>query len=152
MKEIVSKSPTALNVLITLVKGIDAKIDNVATKVEKLSEDNTIQKVVIEGLKTEILSIKKSQEGLSNRLEELEDKSIKDKAEKWNMIVDNALKIIVSLAFTAMLAYLGIKIKQGLGMTIDRLDVGSINSAILDLQKQINELKRIVNKLLGEKK
>ena len=37
-------------------------------------------------------------------------------------------------------------------MTIDRLDVGSINSAILDLQKQINELKKIVNKLLGEKK
>ena len=111
MKEIASKSPTALNVLITLVKGIDTKIDNVATKVEKLSEDNTIQKVVIEGLKTEILSIKKSQEGLSNRLEELEDKSIKDKAEKWNMIVDNALKIIISLAFTAMLAYLGIKIK-----------------------------------------
>ena len=111
MKEIVSKSPTTLNVLITLVKGIDAKIDNVATKVEKLSEDNTIQKVVIEGLKTEILSIKKSQEGLSNRLEELEDKSIKDKAEKWNMIVDNALKIIVSVAFTATLAYLGIKIK-----------------------------------------
>lgn len=111
MKEMTSKSPTALNVLITLVKGIDAKIDNVATKVEKLSEDNTIQKVVIEGLKTEILSIKKSQEGLSNRLEDLEDKSIKDKAEKWNMIVDNALKIIVSLAFTATLAYLGIKIK-----------------------------------------
>ena len=111
MKEMVSKSPTALNVLITLVKGIDAKIDNVATKVEKLSEDNTIQKVVIEGLKTEILSIKKSQEGLSNRLEDLEDKSIKDKAEKWNMIVDNALKTIVSLAFTATLVYLGIKIK-----------------------------------------
>lgn len=111
MKEIVSKSPTALNVLITLVKGIDAKIDNVATKVEKLSEDNTIQKVVIEGLKTEILSIKKSQEGLSNRLEELEDKSIKDKAEKWNMIVDNVLKVIISVAFTATLAYLGIKIK-----------------------------------------
>ena len=107
----VSKSPTALNVLITLVKGIDAKIDNVATKVEKLSEDNTIQKVVIEGLKTEILSIKKSQEGLSNRLEDLENKSIKDKAEKWNMIVNNTLKIIVSLAFTATLAYLGIKIK-----------------------------------------
>ena len=107
----VSKSPTALNVLITLVKGIDAKIDNVATKVEKLSEDNTIQKVVIEGLKAEILSIKKSQEGLSNRLEDLENKSIKDKAEKWNMIVNNALKIVVSLAFTATLAYLGIKIK-----------------------------------------
>lgn len=111
MKEMVSKSPTTLNVLITLVKGIDAKIDNVATKVEKLSEDNTIQKVVIEGLKTEILSIKKSQEGLSGRLEELENKSIKDKAEKWNMIVNNALKILVSLAFTATLAYLGIKIK-----------------------------------------
>ena len=111
MEEIENRPPNALSVLITLVKGIDAKIDNVATKVEKLSEDNTIQKVVIEGLKTEILSIKKSQEGLSNRLEELEDKSIKDKAEKWNMIVDNALKIIVSLAFTATLAYLGIKIK-----------------------------------------
>ena len=111
MKEIVSKSPTTLDVLITLVRGIDTKIDNVATKVEKLSEDNTIQKVVIEGLKTEILSIKKSQEGLSNRLEDLENKSIKDKAEKWNMVVDNVLKVIVSLAFTATLAYLGIKIK-----------------------------------------
>lgn len=111
MKEILSKSPTSLNVLITLVKGIDTKIDNVAAKVEKLSEDNTIQKVVIEGLKTEIVSIKKSQEGLSDRLEELENKSIKDKAEKWNMIVDNVLKVIVSLAFTATLAYLGIKIK-----------------------------------------
>lgn len=111
MKGMVSKSPATLNVLITLVKGIDAKIDNVATKVEKLSEDNTIQKVVVEGLKTEIVSIKKSQEGLSNRLEELENKSIKDKAEKWNMIVDNVLKVIVSLAFTATLAYLGIKIK-----------------------------------------
>ena len=111
MEEIENKSPNALSVLITLVKGIDTKIDNVAAKVEKLSEDNTIQKVVIEGLKTEILSIKKSQEGLSNRLEELEDKSIKDKAEKWNMIVDNVLKVIISVAFTATLAYLGIKIK-----------------------------------------
>lgn len=111
MKEILSKSPTSLNVLITLVKGIDTKIDNVAAKVEKLSEDNTIQKVVIEGLKTEMASIKKSQEGLSTRLEDLENKSIKDKAEKWNMIVDNVLKVIVSLAFTATLAYLGIKIK-----------------------------------------
>ena len=111
MEEIENRPPNTLSVLITLVKGIDTKIDNVAAKVEKLSEDNAIQKVVVEGLKTEILSIKKSQEGLSNRLEELEDKSIKDKAEKWNMIVDNALKIIISLAFTATLAYLGIKIK-----------------------------------------
>ena len=111
MKEIVSKSPTTLDVLITLVRGIDTKIDNVATKVEKLSEDNTMQKVVVEGLKTEMISIKESQEELSDRLEDLENKSIKDKAEKWNMIVDNALKIIVSLAFTATLAYLGIKIK-----------------------------------------
>ena len=152
MEEIENKSPNALSVLITLVKGIDAKIDNVATKVEKLSEDNAIQKVVVEGLKTEILSIKKRQEKLSDKLEDLENKSIKAKAERWNMIVNNVLKIIVSVVFTATLAYLGIKIKQGLGMTIDRLDVGSINSAILDLQKQINELKRIVNKLLGEKK
>ena len=111
MKEIVSKSPTTLDVLITLVRGIDTKIDNVATKVEKLSEDNTMQKVVVEGLKTEIVSIKKSQEELSGRLEDLENKSIKDKAEKWNMVVDNVLKVIVSLAFTATLAYLGIKIK-----------------------------------------
>lgn len=111
MEEIESRSPSALSVLITLVKGIDAKIDNVATKVEKLSEDNTIQKVVIEGLKTEIINIKGSQEELSGRLEELENKAIKDKAEKWNMIVNNVLKIIVSVAFTATLTYLGINVK-----------------------------------------
>ena len=111
MEEIENKSPNALSVLITLVKGIDAKIDNVATKVEKLSEDNAIQKVVVEGLKTEILSIKKRQEKLSDKLEDLENKSIKAKAERWNMIVNNVLKIIVSVVFTATLAYLGIKIK-----------------------------------------
>lgn len=111
MEEIENRSPHTLNVLITLVKGIDTKIDNVAAKVEKLSEDNAIQKVVVEGLKTEILSIKKKQEKLSGRLEDLENKSIKAKAERWNMIVNNVLKIIVSIAFTATLAYLGIKIK-----------------------------------------
>lgn len=111
MEEIENRPPNALSVLITLVKGIDTKIDNVAAKVEKLSEDNAIQKVVVEGLKTEILSIKKRQEKLSDRLEDLENKSIKAKAERWNMIVNNVLKIIVSVAFTATLAYLGIKIK-----------------------------------------
>ena len=111
MEEIENRPPNALSVLITLVKGIDAKIDNVATKVEKLSEDNAIQKVVVEGLKIEILNIKKRQEKLSDRLEDLENKSIKAKAERWNMIVNNVLKIIVSVAFTATLAYLGIKIK-----------------------------------------
>lgn len=111
MEEIVCEPPTALSVLVTLVKGIDTKIDNVAAKVEKLSEDNTIQKVAVEGLKAEILAIKNSQKKLSDRLEEIENKSIKDKAEKWNMIVNNALKIIVSVAFTATLAYLGIKVE-----------------------------------------
>ena len=111
MEEIENRPPNALSVLITLVKGIDTKIDNVAAKVEKLSEDNAIQKVVVEGLKTEILNIKKRQEKLSDRLEDLENGSIKAKAERWNMIVNNVLKIIVSVAFTATLAYLGIKIK-----------------------------------------
>ena len=111
MEEIGNRPPNALSVLITLVKGIDTKIDNVASKVEKLSEDNAIQKVVVEGLKTEILNIKKRQEKLSDRLEDLENMSIKAKAERWNMIVNNVLKIIVSVAFTATLAYLGIKIK-----------------------------------------
>ena len=111
MEEIENRPPNALSVLITLVKGIDTKIDNVAAKVEKLSEDNAIQKVVVEGLKTEILNIKKRQEKLSDRLEDLENSSIKAKAERWNMIVNNVLKIIVSVAFTATLAYLGIKIK-----------------------------------------
>ena len=111
MEEIENRPPNALSVLITLVKGIDTKIDNVAAKVEKLSEDNAIQKVVVEGLKTEILNIKKRQVKLSDRLEDLENMSIKAKAERWNMIVNNVLKIIVSVAFTATLAYLGIKIK-----------------------------------------
>ena len=111
MEEIENRPPNALSVLITLVKGIDTKIDNVAAKVEKLSEDNAIQKVVVEGLKIEILNIKKRQEKLSDRLEDLENSSIKAKAERWNMIVNNVLKIIVSVAFTATLAYLGIKIK-----------------------------------------
>ena len=39
-------------------------------------------------------------------------------------------------------------------MTIDKLDVASINSAILDLQKHINELKRMASQLIkaGDKK
>lgn len=104
-----NNSTSTIDVLVTLVKGIDAKIDNVSSKVEKLTEDNIVQKTDIERIKAEILLIKTRQSDLSNKIDEIETRSVKEKAEKWNMIVNNAIKALVSLAFTAILAYIGIK-------------------------------------------
>lgn len=103
-------SVSAIEVLTTLVKGIDTKIDNVASKVEKLTEDNIVQKTDIERIKAEILLIKTRQSELSNKIDEIEDKDLKEKAEKWNIIVNNIIKTLASLAFTAILAYIGIKV------------------------------------------
>lgn len=103
-------STPTIKVLIELVKGIDSKIDSVSSKVEKLTEDNIVQKTDIERIKAEILLIKTRQSDLSNKIDEVEDKGLKEKAERWNMIVSNAIKTLVSLAFTAMLAYVGIKV------------------------------------------
>lgn len=100
---------SSIELLTTLVKGIDSKIDNVSSKVEKLTEDNIVQKTDIERIKAEILLIKTRQSDLSNKIDEIETRSVKEKAEKWNMIVNNAIKALVSLAFTAILAYIGIK-------------------------------------------
>lgn len=105
-------SMSSIELLTTLVKGIDTKIDNVSSKVEKLTEDNIVQKTDIERIKAEILLIKTRQSDLSNKIDEIETRSVKEKAEKWNMIVNNAIKALVSLAFTAILAYIGIKVVQ----------------------------------------
>lgn len=105
-----NNSMSAIEVLIALVKGIDTKIDNVSSKVEKLTEDNIVQKTDIERIKAEILLIKTRQSDLSSKIDEIEDKGIKEKAERWNIIVNNALKTLVSLAFTGILAYVGIKV------------------------------------------
>lgn len=105
-------SMSSIELLTTLVKGIDSKIDSVSSKVEKLTEDNIVQKTDIERIKAEILLIKTRQSDLSNKIDEIENRSVKEKAEKWNMIVNNAIKALVSLAFTAILAYIGIKVVQ----------------------------------------
>ena len=103
-------SVSSIELLTTLVKGIDSKIDNVSSKVEKLTEDNIVQKTDIERIKAEILLIKTRQSDLSNKIEDIEDRDLKEKAERWNIIVNNIIKAIVSLAFTAILAYIGIKV------------------------------------------
>lgn len=105
-----NNSMSAIEVLIALVKGIDTKIDNVSSKVEKLTEDNIVQKTDIERIKAEILLIKTRQSDLSNKIDEVEGAALKEKAEKWNMVVNNIIKAIVGLAFTAILAYIGIKV------------------------------------------
>lgn len=104
-----NNSMSTIDVLVALVKGIDTKIDNVSSKVEKLTEDNIVQKTDIERIKAEILLIKTRQSDLSNKIDEVESAAIKEKAERWNMVVNNIIKALASLAFTAILAYIGIK-------------------------------------------
>ena len=103
-------SMSSIELLTTLVKGIDTKIDKVSSKVEKLTEDNIVQKTDIERIKAELSLIKTRQSDLSNKVNEIEDRGLKEKAERWNMIVNNIIKAIVGLAFTAILAYIGIKV------------------------------------------
>lgn len=100
---------SSIEILTSLVKSIDTKIDNVTSKVEKLSEDNIVHNTDIERIKEDIASIQEKQDELSDKIEEVEGASIKERAEKWNIVVDNAIKVILSLSFTALLAYIGLK-------------------------------------------
>lgn len=102
--------PYAIKVLTTLVKGIDTKIDKVTSKVEKLTEDNIVHNADIERIKEDIASIQDKQEELSKKIEAVEDANLKKSSERWNNLVNNTIKLMLSISFTALLAYIGINI------------------------------------------
>lgn len=97
-----------IDVLINLSRSIESKIDKVSDKVEKLSNENVVQKMDIDFLKAEVALIKSKQKEMQETLNEIEDAPVKEKAEKWKTIIDYALKAILGLLFTALLAYIGI--------------------------------------------
>ena len=68
--------PYAIEVLTTLVKGIDTKIDKVTSKVEKLTEDNILHNTDIERIKEDIASIQNKQEELSKKIVLVEDANL----------------------------------------------------------------------------
>lgn len=98
-----------IDVLINLSRSIESKIDKVSDKVEKLSNENVVQKMDIDFLKAEVALIKSKQKEMQETLNEIEDAPVKEKAEKWKTIVDYILKAFLGLVFTATLAYIGIK-------------------------------------------
>lgn len=102
--------PYSIEVLTTLVKGIDTKIDKVTSKVEKLTEDNILHNTDIERIKEDIASIQNKQEELSEKIEAVESANIKKGSERWNNLVNNTIKLMLSISFTALLAYIGINI------------------------------------------
>lgn len=98
-----------IDVLINLSRSIESKIDKVSDKVEKLSNENVVQKMDIDFLKAEVALIKSKQKEMQETLDKVENAPIKEKAEKWKTIIDYTLKAILGLLFTALLAYIGIK-------------------------------------------
>lgn len=98
-----------IDVLISLSRSIESKIDKVSDKVEKLSNENVVQKMDIDFLKAEVTLIKSKQKEMQEALDNVKIEPVKEKAEKWKTIIDYTLKAILGLLFTALLAYIGIK-------------------------------------------
>ena len=99
-----------LEVLVNQYKNIDSKLDKISDKVEKLSTETVVQRLDIDHLKAEVVLLKKQQDEILARIDELEDLPNKEKAEKWSTVVNNVLKVLSGLFTTAMLTYIGIKI------------------------------------------
>ena len=69
-----------LEVLVNQYKNIDSKLDKISDKGEKLSTETVVQRLDIDHLKAEVVLLKKQQDEILARIDELEDLPNKEKA------------------------------------------------------------------------
>ena len=100
-----------LEVLIDQYKTINNKLDKITDKVEKISTENAVQKVEIDTLKNDIISLQKKQselkdeiESVKNNISKLEKQPAESKSKKWDTIVLNIIRIAVATASTLIVA------------------------------------------------
>jgi predicted nucleic acid-binding Zn-ribbon protein len=85
------------------------KIENSIEELRKVLVDSRVQSHDIEDMKSDIIRHEGKIDKLENKVQELELKPTKEKADKWQYILDYIFKTLVALAIGAFLIKLGIK-------------------------------------------
>lgn len=85
------------------------KIENSIEELRKVLVDSRIQAHDIEDMKSDILRHEGKFDKLENKVHELEVKPTKEKADKWQYILDYVFKSIVAVAIGTILVKVGLK-------------------------------------------
>lgn len=85
------------------------KIENSIEDLRKVLIESRIQAHDIEEMKSDIAKVSGKVEGIETKLQILELKPTKEKAEKWQYIIDYVFKTLIALAVGALLVKMGLK-------------------------------------------
>ena len=85
------------------------KIENSIEELRKVLIDSRIQAHDIEDMKADIIRHEGKIDKLENKVQELELKPTKEKADKWQYILDYVFKSIVAVAIGVILVKVGLK-------------------------------------------
>ena len=85
------------------------KIENSIEELRKVLVDSRIQAHDIEDMKADIIRHEGKIDKLENKVQELELKPTKEKADKWQYILDYIFKSIVAVAIGVILVKVGLK-------------------------------------------
>lgn len=85
------------------------KIENLIEELRKVLIDSRIQAHDIEDIKTDILRHDKDIDSLGAKIRELEMKPTREKADKWQFILDYVFKSIIAVAIGAIFIKVGLK-------------------------------------------
>ena len=85
------------------------KIENSIEELRKVLVDSRIQAHDIEDMKADIIRHEGKLDKLENKIQELELKPTKEKADKWQYIVDYIFKSVVAVAIAVILVKVGLK-------------------------------------------
>lgn len=85
------------------------KIENSIEELRKVLVDSRIHAHDIEDMKSDIIRHEGKIDKLENKVQELELKPTKEKADKWQYILDYVFKSIVAVAIGVILVKVGLK-------------------------------------------
>lgn len=96
-------------ILLDQLKAINDKLDGVTESISKIEAKNDCQDKDIETLKAELKSLKEEQTILKNEINGLNSKEDKKKAGRWDSLINNVIKIVITIVSTWALIKLGLK-------------------------------------------
>ena len=91
---------------------VNYRLEKIETSIEELRKvlvDSRIQAHDIEDMKSDIIRHEGKLDKLENKVQELELKPTKEKADKWQYILDYIFKSIVAVAIGVILVKVGLK-------------------------------------------
>lgn len=99
------------------MENLETQMSNVSGKLDKLTE--LIQQMKLEDRDTDnrlksvekdVLELKSEQKIIKETLTEIKQKPVKDKAERWQQIIDYTFKSLMAVAIIGLLAKIGINL------------------------------------------